>query len=154
LLGFRGLGAQKRLPIGYRDLIVVGVDFAEGKETVTVSAILDESSLEGWFYAGYPREIDVSFELLLVLRLEIEFLDAVTAYYDNPRFLRVGGVYKHFVGHYFVSRRQPPAAARRKTPAAASQVSCRILLRPLAEGAAPWRCRPQPNRRGILRTFP
>ena len=38
--------------------------------------------------------------------------------------------------------------------AAESLVECRILLRPLAEGAAPWRCRPQPNRRGILRTFP
>jgi hypothetical protein len=130
------------------------MNFAEGEETVTVSAIFDESGLERRFYAGHPREVDIPFELFLVLRLEIEFLNTVTANDDNPCFLRVGGIYKHFVGHYFVSCRQPTAAARGKNPAAVSLVECRFLLRPLAEGAAPWRCRPQPNRRGILRTFP
>ena len=43
------------------------MDFTEGEEAVTVPAIFDEGSLERRFYAGHPREIDVSFELLLVL---------------------------------------------------------------------------------------
>ena len=67
VLGLLGLGAQQRLPVGDRDLVVVGMDFAEGEEAVTVPAIFDEGSLERRFYAGDPREIDVSFELLLVL---------------------------------------------------------------------------------------
>jgi hypothetical protein len=37
------------------------VNFAEGEETVAVAAILDERRLERRFYAGDPREVDVSF---------------------------------------------------------------------------------------------
>ena len=43
------------------------MNFAEGEEAVTVPAIFDEGGLKRRFYAGDPREIDVSFELLLVL---------------------------------------------------------------------------------------
>jgi hypothetical protein len=67
LFGLRSFGSKQRLPVGDRYLVVVGMDFAEGKEAVTVPAIFDEGSLERRFYAGDPREIDVSFELLLVL---------------------------------------------------------------------------------------
>ena len=109
--GLFGFGAQQRLTVGDRDLVVVGMDFTEGEETVTVPAVFDEGSLKGRFDAGYASEIDVSFELLLVLRFKIKFFDAVTANDDNPCFLRVGGVYKHFVGHYFFSPRQPPTEA-------------------------------------------
>ena len=38
--------AQQRFAVGDRDLIVVGVDFREGEETVSVAAILDECGLE------------------------------------------------------------------------------------------------------------
>ena len=62
-----GLGAQERLTVGHRDLIVVGMDFAEGQETVTVAAILDEGGLKRRFDARHTRQIDVSLELLLVL---------------------------------------------------------------------------------------
>jgi hypothetical protein len=87
------LGAQQRLTIGYRDLVVIGMDFTEGEEAVTVSAIFDKSSLEGGLYTRYASEIDISFELLLVLGFKIKFFDTVTANYDNPCFLRVGGIY-------------------------------------------------------------
>jgi hypothetical protein len=37
---------------------------------------------------------------LFALRgLEIKFFDAVAADHDDPSFLRVGGIDKHFVGH-------------------------------------------------------
>jgi hypothetical protein len=89
------------------------MDFTEGKETVPVPAIFDKGCLKGRFDACYASEIDVSFELLLVLGFKIEFFDTVTANDDDAGFLRVGGVYQHFVGHYCVSPRQPPGAARR-----------------------------------------
>ena len=34
------------LPVGDRDLIVIGMDFAEGEEAVPVSAVIDESGLQ------------------------------------------------------------------------------------------------------------
>ena len=37
---------DQRLPVGDRNLIIVGVDFAEGEKTVTVAAILDEGGLQ------------------------------------------------------------------------------------------------------------
>ena len=107
--GSLGLGAQQRLPVGHGDLVVVGMDFAERQETVTVAAIFDEGGLQRRFDARHPRQVDVSFELLLVLGFEIEFFDTVTADDDDACFLRVGGVYQHFVGHYSLSSRLPQA---------------------------------------------
>ena len=40
------VGFDQRLTICHRDLVVVGVDFAEGQETVAIAAILDESRLQ------------------------------------------------------------------------------------------------------------
>jgi hypothetical protein len=37
---------DQRLAIGDRDLIIVGVDFAEGQEAVAVAAVFDEGGLE------------------------------------------------------------------------------------------------------------
>ncbi len=67
VLGFLRFGSQQGLTVGDRDLVVVGVNFTEGEETVTVAAIFDKGCLKGRFDARYAGEIDVSFELLLVL---------------------------------------------------------------------------------------
>jgi hypothetical protein len=153
LLRFR---AQQGLTVGDRNLVVVGMDFTEGEEPVTVAAIFDKGCLKRGFDPGYAGEVDISFELLLVLGFKVEFFNTVTANDDNTCFLRVGGVYQHFVGHYFVSPRQPSAAACGAMPAAVSvdEDGCRAIERPPAAALAPWRCRPQPKWRGLLRTFP
>ena len=39
------VGLDQRLPVGDRDLIIVGMDFAEGQEAMAVAAILDEGGL-------------------------------------------------------------------------------------------------------------
>ena len=65
--GSLGLGAQQRLTVGDRYLIVVGMDFAERQETVAIAAILDEGGLKRWFDARHARQVDVSLELFLVL---------------------------------------------------------------------------------------
>ncbi len=46
-LGFGfGLFLQQRLPVGERDLIVVGMDFAEGQEPVAIAAVVHERRLQ------------------------------------------------------------------------------------------------------------
>ncbi len=134
VLGFLRFSAQQGLTVGDRNLVVVGVYFTEGEETVTVAAIFDKGCLKGGFDARYAGEVDVSFELLLVLGFKVEFFDTVTANDDNTCFLRVGGVYQHLVGHYFVSPRQPSDAACGARPVAVGldDCGCRTIERPPA----------------------
>ena len=40
------LGLDQRLPVGDRDLVVVGMDFREGEEAVAVAAVVDEGRLQ------------------------------------------------------------------------------------------------------------
>ncbi len=51
---------EERLTVGHGDLVVVGVDFVEGEEAVTVTAVLDESRLQGRLNARHLGEIDIS----------------------------------------------------------------------------------------------
>jgi hypothetical protein len=68
-LGFRfGLGfrllRQQRLTVGDGDLIVVGMDFAEGQEAVPVAAVVDEGRLQRRLYTGYLGKIDIAAQRL------------------------------------------------------------------------------------------
>ena len=45
-LGMLGFLAEQSLPILLRNLIIIGVDFGEGEETVPVAAIIDERRLK------------------------------------------------------------------------------------------------------------
>src|SRR5262249_52848310 len=76
------LGDQ-RLPVGDRNLVVIGMDFAEGKEAVAVAAVLDERRLQRRLDPGYLGEIDVAAQLAAARRFEGVFLDAVGAP-DHP----------------------------------------------------------------------
>ena len=90
---------DQRLPVRNRDLVIVGVDFTEGQETVSVSPIVDERGLQRRFDAGYFGKIDVALQLAPACRLEIKFLDTIAADRDHPRLFRVGRVDEHLVGH-------------------------------------------------------
>nr|WP_315986389.1 hypothetical protein [Bradyrhizobium sp. Bra78] len=92
-------GLDQRLPVGNRDLVVVGVDFAEGEEAVAVAAIFDESGLERGFDPGDLGEVDVPAQLLALRGLEIKLFDAIAADHDDPGLFRVGGIDQHLVGH-------------------------------------------------------
>ena len=69
---------EQRLPVGDRDLVIVGVDFGKGEEAVAVAAVFDEGGLQRRLHARHFGEIDVAAERLLVGGFEIEFLDPVT----------------------------------------------------------------------------
>jgi hypothetical protein len=88
------------LAIGDRDLIIVRMDFAEGEKAVTVAAILDEGSLQGWFYARDFGEVDIAAQLFALSGLEIKLFDAIAADHNDPGLFRVGGIDQHFVGHF------------------------------------------------------
>jgi hypothetical protein len=94
------IGLDQRLAIGDRDLVVVGMDFAEGQETVAVAAILDEGGLQRGLYAGNFGEVDIAAQLLALGGLEIKLFDAVAADHNDPGLFRVGSVDQHFVGHF------------------------------------------------------
>ncbi len=102
---------DQRLPVGDRDLIIVGMDFAEGEEAVAVAAIIDERRLQRRFDARDFGEIDVAAKLFTLRRLEVEFLDTVAAQDNHPGFLRMGRVDEHFVGHWRISWRQAGSLA-------------------------------------------
>ncbi|WP_407183404.1 hypothetical protein [Bradyrhizobium centrosematis] len=93
------LGLDQRLPVGNRDLIVVGMDFAEGEEAVAVAAIFDEGCLERGFDPRDLGEINVPAQLLALCGLEIKLFDAIAADHDDPGLFRVGGIDQHLVGH-------------------------------------------------------
>ena len=80
---------QQALPVGDRDLVVVGVDFAEGQEAVAVAAIFDEGGLQAGLYADDFGEVDVAFELLLGRGLDVEVFEAVTVQHHHAGFFRV-----------------------------------------------------------------
>ena len=86
------IGFDQRLPIGDRDLVVIGMNFAEGQEAVAIAAIFDEGGLKRRFYAGDLGEIDVAAQLLALGGLEVKFFDAVAADHNDPGLFRVGGI--------------------------------------------------------------
>ena len=72
------LGDQ-RLPVGDRDLVIVWMDFREGKKAVAIAAIVHKGRLQRRLNARDFGEIDVTAKLLAVGALEVEFLDAIAA---------------------------------------------------------------------------
>jgi hypothetical protein len=93
------LGLDQRLPVGDRDLVIVGMDFAEGEEAVAVAAIFDEGGLERGFDPCDLGEVDIPAQLLALRGLEIKLFDAIAADHDDPGLFRVGGIDQHLVGH-------------------------------------------------------
>ncbi|WP_283811674.1 hypothetical protein [Bradyrhizobium sp. UNPF46] len=93
------LGLDQRLPVGDRDLVVIGMDFAEGEEAVAVAAIFDEGGLERGFDPCDLGEVDIPAQLLALRGLEVKLFDAIAADHDDPGLFRVGGIDQHLVGH-------------------------------------------------------
>ena len=93
------VGFDQRLTVGDRDLVIVGMDFAESQEAVAIAAIFDERGLQRWLYACDLGQIDIAAQLLALGGFEIKFLDAIAADDHHPGLLRMGRVDKHLVGH-------------------------------------------------------
>ncbi|MCP1844789.1 MULTISPECIES: hypothetical protein [unclassified Bradyrhizobium] len=94
------VGLDQRLTVGDRDLVIVGMDFAEGQEAMPVAAILDEGGLQRRLYARNLGEINVAAQLFALGGLEIKLFDAIATDHNDPGLFRVGGIDQHLVGHF------------------------------------------------------
>ena len=110
LLRLAGLGLDQALPVGHGDLVVVGVDLAEGEEAVAVAAVLDEGGLEARLHPHDAGEVDVALQRAAVLGLEVEILNPVPVQHHHPRLFGVGGIDQHALGHG--RRNSAPPGAR------------------------------------------
>ena len=90
---------EQAFAVGDGDLIVVGVDFAEREEPVTVAAVIDECGLQRRFDADDFSEVDVAFDLLLCRCLYIKFLKARSIQNHHASFLGVRGIDQHSLDH-------------------------------------------------------
>ena len=94
------VGFDQCLTVGDGNLVVVGMNFAEGEKTVTVAAIFYEGCLQRGFNPRDLGQIDIAAQLFALRSLEVKLFDAIAADHDNPGLLRVGGIDKHLVGHF------------------------------------------------------
>ena len=80
---FRGFGGgflfKQGLTVGNRDLVVIGVDFVEGKEAMAVAAVVDKGRLQGRLDARYLGQIDIAAQLFARSGFIVEFLYAASA---------------------------------------------------------------------------
>ena len=51
--------------VGHRDLIIVGMDFSEGEETVTVPTVIDKGCLKRGLNPDHFGQVNIAFDLLL-----------------------------------------------------------------------------------------
>ena len=79
------------------------MDFGKSQEPMTVAAIINESRLKRRFNSGYFCEVDIAFELLVLGRFKIKFLNLVSCYDCDPGFLPVTRVDKHTRCHVIYS---------------------------------------------------
>ena len=117
--GVGGLFGQQRFAVRDGDLVIIGVDFRKGEEAVAIAAVIHECRLQRRLDARYLGEIDIAGKLPFVDGFKIEFLDLVSVHHHNAGFFRVGGIDKHFLGHWVFlhrgSAREPeetPGGAR------------------------------------------
>src|SRR6202011_5489208 len=94
------VGFDQSLAVGDRDLIIVGMDFAEGQKSVAVATVFDKGRLQRRFYARDLGEVDVAAQLLALGGFKIKFFDAIAAHHNDPGLFRVGSIDQHFVGHF------------------------------------------------------
>ncbi len=104
------VGVKGRLPIGNRDPIIVGMDFAEGEEAVAVAAIFDERRLQRRLDARHLGEIDVALYLFFSGGLEVKFFEPLAVQYNDPGLFRMRRIDEHALCHSLQLRGTPPHA--------------------------------------------
>ena len=112
--GFLGLHFQQALPVGDGDLVVVGMDFAEGQEAVAATAVFDEGRLERRFHPDDLGQVDIALQLLFGGSLDIEIFEPITVQHHHAGFFRVCGIDQHAFGHLVAHSGAPPARALRR----------------------------------------
>ena len=95
----RGLFGQQGLAVCDRDLVVIGMDFAERQETVAVSTVVYEGGLERRFDPRDFREVDVPLKLLFRCAFVVEIFETASVEHNHPRLFQVAGIDQHAFCH-------------------------------------------------------
>ncbi len=90
--GLFGCFLQQGFAVFRGQLVIVGVDFAEGQETVAIAAILNECRLKRRLYTRYFCEVDVSAELFVASCFKVKVVDLTIVDDRNTGLFRVRGV--------------------------------------------------------------
>ena len=86
------LQGEQPFTVRDRDLVVIRVNFPESQEAVAVATVFYEGCLEAGFDPDDFREVDITFYLLAIGRLNVEILKPVAVQYHHARLFRVAGV--------------------------------------------------------------
>jgi hypothetical protein len=86
------VGLDQGLAVGDRDLVIVGMDFAEGQKAVAIATVFDEGRLQRWLHARNLGEIDIAAQLFALGGFKIKLFDAIAAHHDDPGLFRVSGI--------------------------------------------------------------
>ena len=76
-LGMTRLFGEQGFAVFLGDLVIVGVDLAERKKTMTISAKVHECGLKRGLNPGYLGKVDIALYLFVIGRLEIELFNPV-----------------------------------------------------------------------------
>ena len=88
---------EQRFAVSDRDLVIVGMNLGKGQKPVAVAAVIDKRRLQRRFDPRHLGQIDVPGKLALVQGFKIELLDLVSVHHDDPSFLGMCRVDKHFL---------------------------------------------------------
>ena len=91
-LGMGGFFRQQSLAVLLGDLVIIRMDFAEGKEAMAIAAKIDERRLQRRFNPGYFGKIDITLDLLVFSRFKVEFLNPVALEHRHPGFFLVARI--------------------------------------------------------------
>jgi hypothetical protein len=73
------------------------MDFGKGQEPMAIAAVINKGRLQRRLDPRHLGKIDISRQLPLVYSFKIELFDTVSIDHNNPSFLGMGGVDKHFL---------------------------------------------------------
>ena len=136
-LGTQGLFfGQQCFAVGDRNAVVIGMDFAERQETVTITAVIYKGGLERRLDLGDLCEIDIALELRLSGGFVVEFFDPSVGNHHDPRLVRVGGIDQHTLCHVVLTpehARRPGTGLRRNRRRRGRRETRRLLRRDLRQ---------------------
>ena len=83
---------EQCLAVFLGNLVIVGMNFAERKEAVAIAAKVDKCGLQRGFDPGYLGKVDITLDLLVIGRFEIEFFNSVAFEHRHPGFFLVARI--------------------------------------------------------------
>ena len=86
---------QQCFAVRDRDLVVVGMDFAKGKKSMAVAAVIDKRRLQRGFDPRHLGKIDIALKLFFGGCLDVVFFETIAVHNDDAHFFGVRAIDQH-----------------------------------------------------------